>query len=74
MPTYGENSLGRKLLLLGNWNEISEGHVILPTSIAGFGYLDKIREVFCKEDMNHKDILPQDVGMGPYDHLTPKLW
>jgi hypothetical protein len=46
MPTLPTNSLGRSMALLPNWNEFGEGHYIMPSTLAGFGYLDALREVF----------------------------
>ncbi len=60
-------NLGSKMLLLDNWNEWSEGHYIAPHREYGFGYLDAVREVFSDAPKNHVDLLPSDVGMGPYD-------
>ncbi|MCI9143169.1 MAG: hypothetical protein HFH87_11210, partial [Lachnospiraceae bacterium] len=40
------DSIGSKMLLLDNWNEFSEGHFIMPSSLAGFGYIDAVRGVF----------------------------
>lgn len=76
MPDNGDEaaSLGSRLLLLGNWNEIAEGHSLIPSNISGFGYLDGIREVFSTDAPAHTDMVPKDVGLGPYDTLTPKQW
>lgn len=41
-----EQSLGRRMVLLDNWNEWSEGHFISPSAGAGFGYLQAVRDVF----------------------------
>jgi len=57
MPTLPENSVGRKTVLIDNWNEFGEGHYIMPTSLRGFGYLDAIRNVFTKGG-EHKDYVP----------------
>jgi len=57
MPTLPLDSLGRKILMLGNWNEFGEGHFILPSALAGFGYLDALREVFA-EGGTHEDTAP----------------
>jgi hypothetical protein len=57
MPTLPENSLGRKMVLLPNWNEFSEGHFIMPSRLAGFGYLDAVREVF-PGGGEHVDLIP----------------
>ena len=65
--TFPATELGSKILLLDNWNEWSEGHYIAPHREYGFGYLDAVREVFSSAPKNHVDLLPSDVGMGPYD-------
>ncbi|MBO9606557.1 MAG: hypothetical protein J7639_11420 [Paenibacillaceae bacterium] len=74
MPGYASGSLGGSLIMLDNWNEINEGHAILPSNIHGFGYLDGIRNVFYSGPNSHTDILPRDAGLGPYDQLTPFMW
>ena len=65
--SFPANELGSKILLLDNWNEWSEGHYIAPHREYGFGYLDAVREVFSDAPKNHVDLLPSDVGLGPYD-------
>jgi hypothetical protein len=65
--TLPEGSLGRRLLLLDNWNEWGEGHYLAPYREYGFGYLDAVREVFAPGAGPHVDRLPEDVGLGPYD-------
>jgi hypothetical protein len=65
--TFPAKELGSKMLLLDNWNEWSEGHYIAPHREYGFDYLDAVREVFSDAPRNHADLLPRDVGMGPYD-------
>ena len=69
MGTLPESSLGRKLLLLDNWNEFGEGHYIAPHRQYGFGYLDAVRSVFTHAPEPHIDLIPEDVGLGPYDSL-----
>ena len=59
--------LGSKMLLLDNWNEWSEGHYIAPHREFGFGYLDAVRAVFSSAPKEHTDLLPEQIGMGPYD-------
>jgi hypothetical protein len=65
--TFPAAELGSKILLLDNWNEWSEGHYIAPHREYGFGYLDAVRAVFSDAPQDHVDLLPRDVGMGPYD-------
>jgi hypothetical protein len=71
MPSLPTNSLGRKMLLLANWNEFGEGHFLMPSSLAGFGYLDALREVFTN-DSNHVDIAPTDLQKKRFTVLYPK--
>ncbi|MEK3911364.1 glycoside hydrolase family 99-like domain-containing protein [Paenibacillus sp. FSL H7-0331] len=57
IPSLPEESPGRKIILLDNWNEYGEGHFILPAGLNGFGYLDAIREVFTAGGM-HTNVVP----------------
>jgi hypothetical protein len=63
------------------WNEWSEGHYLAPYREYGFGYLDAVRRVFSDAPEAHDDLLPEDIGRGPYDtafrsHLTrdDQMW
>jgi hypothetical protein len=67
LATMPQSELGSKLLLLDNWNEWSEGHYLAPHREYGFGYLDAVRKVFSDAPEVHSDLIPQDVGLGPYD-------
>ncbi len=71
MPSMPANSLGRKMLLLANWNEFGEGHFLMPSSLAGFGYVDALREVFTN-GTNHTDIAPTDSQKKRFTVLYPK--
>ncbi len=62
-----KDQLGSRMILLDNWNEWSEGHFIAPCRGHGFGYLDAVRTVFATAPREHVDLLPEDVGLGPYD-------
>ena len=62
-----ENEFGRKMMILDNWNEWSEGHYIAPYREYGFGYLDAVRRVFSDAPEEHVDLIPEDIGFGPYD-------
>lgn len=55
------------MVLLDNWNEWGEGHYIAPCRQNGFGYLDAVRKVFGKSGKAHVDLLPENVGLGPYE-------
>ncbi|HEY3323570.1 MAG TPA: LamG-like jellyroll fold domain-containing protein [Planctomycetota bacterium] len=66
--TLPKEQLGSRMLLLDNWNEWGEGHYILPYREYGFGYLDAVRKVFGENPKEpHVDLLPEDIGRGPYD-------
>jgi hypothetical protein len=65
--TFPATQLGSRMILLDNWNEWSEGHYLAPHREYGFGYLDAVREVFSDAPKDHVDLLPKDMGMGPYD-------
>ncbi len=56
----------RKVVFVEAWNELGEGAAIEPTRDWGFGYLDAIRRVFTPNAGPHIDVVPEDVGMGPY--------
>ena len=62
-----KEQLGGRMLLLDNWNEWGEGHYIAPHREYEFGYLDAVRKVFATTSQGHQDLLPEDVGLGPYD-------
>ncbi|NSW55317.1 MAG: glycoside hydrolase family 99-like domain-containing protein [Armatimonadetes bacterium] len=66
--SFPETSLGSKMILLDNWNEFGEGHYISPHREYGFGYLDAARKAFT-DDPPHVDLVPEDLGLGPYDSL-----
>lgn len=65
--TLPSEQLGSRIILLDNWNEWGEGHYIAPYREFGFGYLDAVRRVFAGDAAPHLDLLPEDLGLGPYD-------
>ena len=67
VETLPEDQLGSRMLLLDNWNEWGEGHYIAPYREYGFGYLDAVRKVLTDAPEEHTDLLPEDIGLGPYD-------
>ncbi len=71
IETMPAHELGSKLLLLDCWNEWSEGHYIAPHQEFGFGYLDAVRRVFSSAPEPHQDLLPHDIGRGPYEQGSP---
>jgi hypothetical protein len=61
-------SLGRRIVLIDNWNEFGEGHYVMPTSQYRFEYLKAIRDVFASDAAIHPpELVPEDIGRGPYD-------
>lgn len=58
---------GKNFVIMDNWNEWCEGHVISPHQEYGFEYLKIVREVFTKCDNTPDYRLPKDLGLGPYD-------
>ncbi len=67
MTRLPATELGSRMLLLDNWNEWGEGHYLLPYREYGFGYLDAVRKVFTAAPAAHSDLIPEDIGRGPYD-------
>ena len=67
IATLPPGELGSRMLLLDNWNEWGEGHFIAPYRQYGFGYLDAVRKVFSDAPEPHTDLVPEDIGLGPYD-------
>ena len=61
-----------KVMLIEAWNEFGEGDYTEPHQEFGFGHVDAIREVFTNAPKEHEDIVPQDVGLGPYELEKPK--
>ena len=58
-----------KIVLIEAWNEFGEGDYVEPHQEFGFAHVDAIREVFTSE---HEDIVPRDVGLGPYELSKPE--
>ena len=67
VATLPEEQLGSRMLLLDNWNEWGEGHYIAPYREFGFGYVDAVRNVLTDAPTDHVDLIPEDIGFGPYD-------
>lgn len=71
MPSLPEDSLGRRMVLLANWNEFGEGHFLMPSTLAGFGYLDALRDVFTAGGP-HADAVPTPNQKARFTALFPK--
>ena len=61
-----------RIVMLDNWNEFGEGHYIFPTTGSSFGYLDAVRDAFADAPGDHTDVIPADLGLGPYDYEHTK--
>jgi len=61
-----------KIVLIEAWNEFGEGDYVEPHQEFGFAHVDAIREVFTSASADHQDIVPQDVGLGPYELPKPE--
>lgn len=71
MPGLPANSLGQRMALLANWNEFGEGHFLMPSALAGFGYLDALRDVFAGGGV-HEDPRPTDRQKSRFTVLYPR--
>ena len=60
-----------RMVIIEAWNEFGEGSYCEPTKPYGFGYLDAVRRVFTTAPEAHADVVPEDVGLGPYDVNIP---
>lgn len=58
---------GKRIIALGPWNEWGEGSYIEPFTECGFDYLDQIRATFCEPGNYPPNLVPKDLGLGPYD-------
>ena len=70
-----EDSVGRKLIMIDNWNEWDEGHFVAPSHAFGFQYLQAIREELTKRDNLPDYRMPQDIGLSDFNKSwgTPDL-
>jgi hypothetical protein len=78
LEIHAQQSPLRNFLLIEAWNEWGEGSYIEPHQEFGFGYLDAVRTVLTPAPRDHLDIIPADVGLGPYNvpvlELTSTAW
>ena len=58
---------GKKIIALGPMNEWGEGSYIEPYAEYGFQDLDEVRKAFCEPGDWPPNLIPADVGLGPYD-------
>lgn len=69
------DAVGRRLIMIDNWNEWDEGHFIAPSHAFGFRYLQAIREELTHRDNLPDYRMPQDIGLSDFNHSwgTPDL-
>ncbi len=61
------DATGKKIITVGPVNEWGEGSHIEPYAEYGFGDLAALRKAFCPPGEYPPNIIPSDVGLGPYD-------
>ncbi len=71
MPLAPEGSLGRKTLILDNWNEWGEGHFFMPAAMEGFGYLKAVRE-FVGAPPSPEEVRPTPSQLSRINVLFPE--
>lgn len=57
----------KKIIAIGPMNEWGEGSYIEPYAEYGFQDLDQLRAAFCEPGDWPPNLIPSDVGLGPYD-------
>ena len=61
------DSIGRKLIMIDNWNEWDEGHYVAPSHEHGFKYLQAIREELTERDNLPDYRTPQEIGLSDFN-------
>ncbi len=62
-----DDSYGKKIIMIDNWNEWDEGHFVAPSHKFGFKYLQAIREVLTERNNLPDYRTPADQGFGDYN-------
>ncbi len=65
--TLPEDSWGRKIFMIDNWNEWDEGHYVSPSHEFGFRFLQAIREELTERNNLPDYRMPQDMGFEGYN-------
>ena len=73
IDTLPENSIGRKIVIIDNWNEWAEGHYVAPSLGTGFQYLEAIRDILTYRDNLPDYRVPEMLDMGPYDSFLDEI-
>ena len=68
---YEEYTLTEKTIILPTWNEYGEGHYVAPCNLAGFGYLDEVKNVFTDVKEHNHDV-PTDEEKRNFCILFPE--
>lgn len=60
MPQAPKKEGEKQIVTLATWDEYGEGHILMPTKLTGFDYLEAVREVFVGDvdETGHKHTLP----------------
>ncbi len=58
---------GKRIIAIGPWNEWGEGSYIEPCAERGFRDLEVLRDAFCPGGPRPPELVPGDLGRGPYD-------
>lgn len=60
MPQAPKKTGEKQIVTLATWDEYGEGHILMPTKLSGFDYLEAVREVFVGDvdETGHKHTLP----------------
>ncbi|MBE6572243.1 MAG: hypothetical protein E7656_08350 [Ruminococcaceae bacterium] len=62
-----KDSIGRKLIMIDNWNEWDEGHFVAPSHKYGFKFLQAIREELTERDNLPDYRTPQEIGLSDFN-------
>ncbi len=75
LKSLPDNNLGRKIIMIDNWNEWDEGHFVSPSHKFGFKYLQAIREELTLHNNLPDYRMPQDLGLSNFNSnwATPDM-
>lgn len=72
MPQAPKKTGEKQIVTLATWDEYGEGHILMPTKLSGFDYLEAVREVFVGDvdETGHKHTLPTKEQKKRINHLV----
>lgn len=72
MPQAPKKAEEKQIVTLATWDEYGEGHILMPTKLTGFDYLEAVREVFVGDvdETGHKHTLPTKEQKKRINHLV----